>query len=184
VALVPAAPVNAESATFKLDPEHLSVGFLVEHLGFAKTLGLFQVAEGTFQFDETTDALSEVQIVVDTQSVFTNNERRDRHLRSDDFLNVREFPQMVFSAAGVTRTGESTFDLKGELTLLAATRPLLLHATVNKSENYPMDGNPYVMGVSASGSLRRSDFGMSYGVENGWVGDVVEIIIEFEARRQ
>jgi polyisoprenoid-binding protein YceI len=91
---------------------------------------------------------------------------------------------MVFSAAGVTRTGENTFDLKGELTLLAATRPLLLHATVNKSENYPMDGNPYVMGVSASGSLRRSDFGMSYGVENGWVGDVVEIIIEFEARRQ
>ena len=182
--LVLASPLRAEPSTFEIDPEHLSIGFLVEHLGFAKTLGFFQTAEGTFEFDEETDVLSDVQITVSTDSVFTNNERRDRHLRSDDFLNVREFSEMLFSAASIRRTGEQTFDLDGELTLLGITRPLSLQATLNKSGNYPMDGNPYVIGVSASGTLMRSEYGMIYGVDNGWVGDEVEIIIEFEARRQ
>jgi polyisoprenoid-binding protein YceI len=179
-----AAPVHAEPAHFVLDAEHLSIGFLVEHLGYAKTLGFFQRAEGSFDFDETTAELGEVHIAVETESVFTNNERRDRHLRSGDFLDVRQFPEMTFHSARVRRTGEQTFDLEGELTLLGVTRPLSLHATLNKIGAYPMDGNPYVIGVSASGTLLRSEFGMTYGVDAGWVGDIVEIIIEFEARRQ
>jgi polyisoprenoid-binding protein YceI len=61
---------------------------------------------------------------------------------------------------------------------------LTLSATWNKSETYPIGGAAYVMGVSARGSLRRSAFGMNYAVENGWVGDDVEIIVEFEARRR
>lgn len=179
-----AAPVHAETSPFDLDPEHLSIGFLVEHLGYAKTLGFFRVAAGSFEFDEESGALGDVHIVVGTESVFTNNERRDRHLRSGDFFNVREFPEMTFSSVKSRRTGAQSFELDGELTLLGVTRPLVLQATLNKSGNYPMDGNPYVIGVSASGTVLRSEFGMTYGVDAGWVGDVVEIIVEFEARRQ
>ena len=70
-----------------------------------------------------------------------------------------------------------------ELTLLGTTRPLTLEATLNKSAVYPIGDRAEVMGVSARGALKRSEFGMTYGVEGGLVGDDVEIIIEIEARR-
>jgi polyisoprenoid-binding protein YceI len=90
---------------------------------------------------------------------------------------------MTFTAASATRTGERTFDVTGELTLLGRTRPLTLRATVNKSAPYPIGDRAEVMGVSARGRLTRSDFGMTYGVADNLVGDEVEILIEVEARR-
>ena len=177
------SPAQAEPAQYEIDPEHLTVGFLVEHLGYAKVLGLFRKVSGSYRFDEQTGELTDVRIVVDTDSVFTNQDPRDSHLRSKDFLNERRFPAMSFTAAQGQRTGKDTYDVAGSLELLGVTRPLTLQATWNKSGEYPIGRKHYVMGVSARGSLRRSDFGMNYGVENGWVGDTVEIIIEFEARR-
>jgi polyisoprenoid-binding protein YceI len=91
---------------------------------------------------------------------------------------------MRFTADGARRTGERTFVIEGNLELLGKTQPLALEAVWNKSGEYPFGGEPYVMGVSARGSLRRSAFGMSYGVDNDWVGDEVTIIVELEARRQ
>jgi len=178
------ADAEAEPAAFAIDPEHLSIGFLVEHLGFARTLGFFQSAEGTFEFDEDAGTIANVRVVVDTDSVFTNHERRDEHLRSGDFLDTGDHAQMVFTAASSRRTGERTFVIDGELTLLGTTRPLTLEATLNKSGDYPIGRNAYAIGVSATGQFERSAYGMSYGVDNGWVGDTVEILIEFEARRQ
>jgi polyisoprenoid-binding protein YceI len=105
-------------------------------------------------------------------------------LRSDDFLDANAFPQMRFTAVTARRTGERTYEVAGELELRGQSRPLTLIATWNKSEAYPFGGSPYVMGVSARGTLKRSAFGMSYAVDNGWVGDDVEIIVEFEARRR
>ncbi|MDX1605008.1 MAG: YceI family protein, partial [Candidatus Competibacterales bacterium] len=104
-----------------------------------------------------------------------------------DFLNSAEFPEMVFTAASAEALGERRYRVDGELTLLGQTRPLSLELTWNKSAQYPIGGvfsKPYVMGVSGRGSFQRSDFGMSYGVDNGLVADTVEMIIEFEARRQ
>lgn len=175
---------HADNATYKLDPDHTSVGFLVEHIGYAKVLGLFRKTRGSYQFDELTAELSQLSVVVETDSVFTNHKKRDKHLRSADFLNSREFSQMTFSAATAKRTGDRTYLIVGQLDLLGVTRPLTLTATWNKSAEYPFDGNPYVMGVSARGTFSRSEHGMTYAVANGWVGNDVELIIEFEARRQ
>lgn len=181
--------VHAEPAAYQLDPDHLVVGFLVDHIGYAKTLGMFRKAEGSYRFDEQDGALSDLRVVVDTGSVFTNHKKRDDHLRSADFLNSREFPQMIFTAKTARRTGDRTFEVTGELQLLGKSQPLTLNVTWNKSGEYPFGGgvfggNPYVMGVSARGSFRRSAYGMTYAVDNGWVGDEVELIIEFEGRRQ
>lgn len=181
--------VQAEPARYEIDPDHLSIGFLVDHIGYARTLGMFRKAEGAFDFDEQTGELSDVKVVVDTASVFSNHKKRDEHLRSADFLNSQEFPEMVFTAESARRTGETTFVIPGQLELLGKTRPLTLEATWNKSAEYPiggglLGGKPYVMGVSAQGRILRSEFGMNYAVDNGWVGDEVELIIEFEARRQ
>jgi len=181
--------VQAEPARYEIDPDHLSIGFLVDHIGYARTLGMFRKAEGAFDFDEQTGELSDVKVVVDTASVFSNHKKRDEHLRSADFLNSQEFPEMVFTAESARRTGETTFVIPGQLELLGKSRSLTLEATWNKSAEYPiggglLGGKPYVMGVSAQGRILRSEFGMNYAVDNGWVGDEVELIIEFEARRQ
>ncbi len=182
-----ATGVQAEAAHYKIDPNHLSVGFLVDHAGFAKTLGMFRTASGSFQFDEAQALLSDVRIEVDTASVFSNQRQRDEHLKGKDFLNVEAHPRMVFTATGATRTGERSFDISGQLELLGKTQPLTLQATWNKSGPSPFGGflsRPYLMGVSARGSFKRSAYGMNYGVANGWVGDEVALIIEFEAVRQ
>ena len=178
-----AASVRAEPARYELDPEHLTVAFLADHIGYAKVLGMFRAARGSYSFDEATAALSQVRIEIDTQSVFSNYAKRDQHLKSADFLNSAEFPRMVFTAADAKRTGDRTFEITGKLELLGRTQPLTLSATWNKSGPSPID-KAYIMGVSARGSFKRSAHGMRYGVDNGWVGDEVALIIEFEARRK
>jgi polyisoprenoid-binding protein YceI len=181
--LVVAVPARAEPARYELDPAHTSVGFLVSHVGYAGVLGFFRDVEGSFEFDEAAGALSDLTVAVRTDSVYTNHEDRDEHLTGGDFLDTPSHPVMTFTAAGARRTGDRTFAIDGELTLLGRSAPLTLMATWNKSGEYPF-GNAYVIGVSARGTLARSDFGMTYGVADGTVGDEVEIIVELEARRQ
>jgi polyisoprenoid-binding protein YceI len=178
---------HAQAARYELDTDHTTVAFLVDHIGYAKVLGMFRSARGSYRFDEATATLAEVRIEVETASVFSNQRKRDDHLKGPDFLNSGEFPKMVFTATGAKRTGDKTFDISGQLELLGKSQPLTLQATWNKSAESPLGGplgKPYVMGVSARGSFKRSAYGMNYAVANGWVGDEVPLIIEFEAIRK
>lgn len=182
-----AAPAHAQSpppARYELDPEHLSVGFLVEHIGYAKVLGLFRAARGSYRFDEASGTLQDIRVEVDTHSVFSSHVKRDQHLKSADFLNAAEFPRMVFTASSAKRTGERSFEIVGALELLGRSQPLTLQATWNKSDFSPIAKSNYVMGVSARGSFKRGAYGMNYALANGWVGDEVQLIIEFEAIRK
>jgi polyisoprenoid-binding protein YceI len=170
-------------ARYEIDPEHLTIGFLVKHIGYANTLGFFQKASGSYNFDEQTRTLRDVRVIVDTKSVFTGHGKRDEHLRGADFLNVPRAPQMIFSAGAANWTGEKTFTIDGELELLGKRQPLRLTGTLNKIATYPFGPKRYVMGASLRGTIKRSDWGMNYGVANGLVGDEVDLIIEFEAAR-
>jgi polyisoprenoid-binding protein YceI len=186
-ALLGAGAALAQPQRYEIDPDHLSLGFLVDHIGYAKVLGMFRSARGSYRFDEATGALSDVRIEVDTASVFSNQRKRDDHLKGPDFLNSGEFPRMVFTARSARRTAERQYEITGQLELLGKSQPLTLQATWNKSAESPLGGfgrKPYVMGVSARGSFKRSAYGMNYAVANGWVGDTVDLIIEFEAVRQ
>ena len=179
----------AEPANFTIDPEHFVVAFLVEHIGYEKVLGMFREASGSFTYDEKTRAISNVRITVKTASVFTNHKERDEHLRSPDFLNSREFPEMTFVGRSAEATGEKIGKLTGELSLIGRTRPLTLEITLNKLAEYPFAAGVfsrpnYVAGVSARGGFKRGEFGMTYALDNGWVGDDVQLIIEFEAIRK
>lgn len=181
------SPAQAQVARYDIDPDHLTVAFLVDHIGYAKVLGMFRSARGSYRFDEASGSLSEVRIEVETASVFSNQRKRDDHLKGPDFLNSGEFPRMVFTASSAQRKGDRSFEITGQLELLGKSQPLTLQATWNKSAESPLGGvgrKPYVMGVSARGSFKRSAYGMNYAVANGWVGDEVELIIEFEAVRQ
>lgn len=174
----------AAPARYEIDPEHTVIAFLVEHIGFARVLGSFGEVEGSFSFDEDAGTISDVRVTVNTASVASHHEERDEHLRSDDFLDTKKYPSMTFAANEARRINDREFEITGELTLIGVTHPLTLNARWNKSGDYPIGRNAYAIGVSVRGVLERSDFGMDYAVDNGWVGDEVEIIIEFEAQRQ
>jgi polyisoprenoid-binding protein YceI len=184
-----ATPALAKPETYKIDPDHAVVGFLVDHVGFAKVLGMFRKIEGSFVYDAEKRAISDVRVVVQTESVYTNHRKRDEHLTGPDFLNAGEFPEMVFTAANAEATGDNTGKLSGSLQLVGGAHPLTLDITLNKAAEHPLSGGAFsgksfAVGISARGTFKRSPYGMKYGVDNGWVGDDVELIIEFEALRQ
>jgi polyisoprenoid-binding protein YceI len=182
LAAAPAA--QAEPREYVLDEEHFAIAFLVHHLGLADTLGMFREASGSFTYDAEAQTISDVEITVQTDSVFTNHERRDNHLRGPDFLNSGEYPTMTFTADEAEVTGESTGKVHGELTLLGQTKPLTLDVEYVGGRTYPFGDGHYAIGISARGSFKRSDYGMTYAVENDIVGDEIELIIEFEGIRQ
>lgn len=178
-----AQPALAAPERYELDPEHTTVSFIVSHIGFAGTLGLFGAVEGGFTYDMETQELSDLEVRVMTDSVLTLNEARDNHVRGGDFLNVGAHPVMTFTAAGGDATDDTSGSVTGDLTLLGETRPLTLSVTLNKAADYPFGHKRFVLGISARGAVQRSDFGMTYGIAGDIVGDDVQIIIETEAMR-
>lgn len=177
-------PAKAEPRQFELDQDHLAIAFLVHHLELADVVGMFTEASGSFTYDAEAQTISNVEITVQTDSVFTNHDARDNHLRGPDFLNAKEYPTMTFTADEAEVTGDTTGKIHGNLTLLGETHPLTLDVTYKGGREYPFGDNHYAIGVSARGSFERSDYGMTYAVDNGFVGDEVELIIEFEGIRQ
>ncbi|MFP4207945.1 MAG: YceI family protein [Wenzhouxiangella sp.] len=179
--LILAAPVQAEPREFVIDGEHFSIGFLINHVGYADQLGQFLEASGGFVWDEEANELHSGEVVVEAASVFTNHRARDRHLRSDDFLDARRHDQVRFQATRWAPDGADRGTLHGDLTLLGQTHPVALEVTINRRGVYPFGHERYTVGMSARTSLRRSQWGMDYALEDGLVGDEVRLMLEFEA---
>lgn len=182
-ALVAAAltgPVLAEPRTYEIDPTHASIGFLVDHIGYAKVLGQFLKTEGSFVFDEETLELSDVNVTIDASSVFTNHDARDNHVRSNDFLAAGDNPDITFTASGGQIETDRTGTVTGDLTIRGVTKPVTLDVVWNKTAPYPFGHKKQTIGVSARGSILRSDYDMTYA-QGGIVGDQVDLIIEVEA---
>ncbi len=179
--------VQAAPETYVIDPRHTTVAFLVHHIGYQNTLGQFLEVEGSFVFDEETQDLDDLQVSISSTSVFSNDEPRDKHVRGGDFLDVESHPEITFHMREAKATSAESGQIMGDLTILGVTQPVTLDVTLNKIGPYPfpVKGSvPYVLGVSARATVKRSDFGMTYAVENGLVGDEVQVIIEAEAVRQ
>lgn len=175
---------QAEPADFVLDPDHTYITFFVSHLGFSDMAGMFRKSEGSFTYDEEAKELKSATITVKTDSVFSNHDKRDQHLRGADFLNVGEFPEMTFVASKAEKTSDTEGKVTGDLTLLGVTKPITLDVTFNKAGNYPFGDGHYALGFDAVGSFKRSDFGMSYGVDGNIVGDEIKLVIGVEGIRQ
>jgi polyisoprenoid-binding protein YceI len=183
-AMAPAA-ARAEFDSYRIDPNHFAIGFMTHHLGYEKVLGMFLVGAGSFEYDAAAPAVRAIEVTVEAGSVFTNHDARDGHLRSPDFLSAEESPTIRFVGTEAEPTGENTGIVHGDLTLRGVTKPASFQVTLNKEADYPFgEGPPHVVGVSVRGSILRSEFGSTYGAEAGWVGDEIELIIEFEAIRQ
>ena len=176
-----ATAASADMARYELDPEHTAVYFTVGHLGYADVLGIFTEVQGGFMFDADTQDLGDVTVTITAASVNTFNDARNGHVRNADFLDVNTHPEITFVATGGSATSDTTGTVEGQLTILGQTLPVTLDVTLNKSGPYPFGHGREVLGLSMSTQVKRSDFGMTYGVDGGLVGDEVTINIETEA---
>lgn len=187
IPLVSAAYVIAAAApalaadTYEFDPAHADVVFFVNHLGYSDTIGRFRTVAGTITLDRESLAESTIEVTIDAASLDTNHAERDAHLRSPDFFNVQEFPEITFVSTAVEPTGEDQATVMGDLTMLGTTQPVTLDVTLNQIAPHPVPAYDGIetAGFSARGTLKRSDFGMDYLAPS--VGDEVELIFEIEA---
>lgn len=179
--LLASGPVRSEPREFIIDDEHFSIGFLVNHVGYADQLGQFLEASGRFVWDEAANELHSGEVVVKSSSIFTNHRGRDRHLRSDDFLDAGRHEEIRFEARRWQPAEANRGTLSGELTLLGQTHPVDLEVTINQRADYPFGHQRDTVGMSARTTIRRSQWGMTYALEDGLVGDEVRMILEFEA---
>jgi polyisoprenoid-binding protein YceI len=175
-----ATVASAAPQSFKLDPNHTFAVFRVNHLGYSTMIGAFNEISGQLTLDQDQLDNSTVEITLNTTSVDTNHQKRDDHLRSPDFFNAVEFPEMTFKSTSVKTTGDNTMEIAGDLTLLGETKPVTLEAVLNKVAEHPIPSynGVVVAGFSASTSLKRSDFGMNYALEG--IGDQIDILLEAE----
>lgn len=179
-AALTSAPAFAAPVAYKVDPAHLSVAFVVNHLGFSNLIGRFNTASGDVSFDKDAVDKSSVSMTIDAASVDTNHAKRDEHLRSPDFFNVKEFPKLTFKSTKIVKTGEKTGTLTGDFTMLGVTKPVTLTVTFNKEGVSPASKLETV-GFSARGTLKRTDFGMKYGAP--YISDDIELLIDAEATK-
>jgi polyisoprenoid-binding protein YceI len=171
------------AGTWAIDPVHSSIGFSVRHLMVSKVRGNFESFSGTIVVaDDGTPSVA-AEIAVD--SIHTNNEQRDAHIKSADFFEVEKYPTATFRSTGVRRNGEN-YVLDGEFTLKGVTKPVSL-ALEFYGVN-PGVGHGEVAGFEASVVLNRKDFGIDIDMplETGGtvVGDKVTITLEIEALKQ
>lgn len=175
-----ATTAQAAPVAYKLDPAHMSVAFIVNHLGFSNVIGRFNTAAGEVSFDKDAVQNSALKVTIDTASVDTAHAKRDEHLRSPDFFNAKEFPQITFKSTKVEKTGDKTGKLYGDLTMLGTTKPVVLDVTFNKEGVSPASKLETV-GFSARGTVKRTDFGMKYGAP--YISEDIQLLIEAEATK-
>jgi polyisoprenoid-binding protein YceI len=174
----------AEPRNYVVDDEHFSMFFEIMHIGYAPVMGMFRDVEGAFVYDEETRELKSGELVFQSDSVFTDHKKRDGHVRSDDFLDSEQYQEITFTVTGFETTGENTGRVTGDLELLGQTRPVVLDVTLNKADVYPFGHEEYTLGISASTTLKRSEWGMTYGIDQAMVGDEVKLHFGFEAIRE
>lgn len=166
--------------TYQVDAEHASVVFKVKHLGMSYTWGRFNQVAGTFTLDEERPAASRLEIVIQTTSVDTGNARRDRHLRSADFFDAEQFPEIRFVSKQVARRESNLWEVTGDLTLHGVTRPLTVQITKIGAGADPW-GN-HRAGGELTFTIKRSDFGMG-GMQEA-AGDEVTLFVSLEGIKQ
>lgn len=170
----PAPQVRA--GAYRLDKGHAKILWSVSHFGFSEYTGEFTDFDAQLTLDPAHPAASRLAVTVATPSVATHNDALDRHLKNADFFDVAKHPTASFSSTAVRRTGANTADVTGTFTLLGRSHPLTLAVTFNKAgENM---GGVYTAGFSATGTIKRSDYGMTYAVPG--VSDEVQLRISGE----
>ena len=165
---------------YKVDPVHSSVSFMIQHAGISDIHGRFKDFSGTFTIDSGDAAKSSFTLTVPVDSVDTNNEKRDEHLRAPDYFNAKQFPNMTFQSTKV-KAIKGGFEVTGNLTLHGVTKEISMTLKGgDKVVEFPKGVKR--VGVTSSVTIKRSDFDMKTAL--GSLGDDVQIIVGLEAAKE
>lgn len=169
-------PMMSVANTYTIDSAHTYPNFVINHLGFSDVYGRFNSTKGTLSMDKA-KGTGAVEVVIDAASIDTGFDKRDDHLRSPDFFNVNEFPQITFKSSKVTYK-DAGAEIAGNLTIKGVTKPVTLNVDKINCGVNPMNKKE-VCGFGATTRFKRSEFGVSYGLPG--VGDDITLILTVEA---
>lgn len=175
------APAKAEGDYYNFDKSHTQIMFFVNHLGFSMQQGEFHDYTGHFVLNQAKPEESYVEIAIEAASIDMDSEKWEEHMKNQDFFNVEKYPLMTFKSTKIEVTGDNKANVTGDFTLLGITKPVTLAVTLNKAGRHPFN-EKYVAGFSATATIKRSEFGMNYGLP--LIGDNAEIRIEIEGVRE
>lgn len=166
--------------TYQIDTKgsHAFVQFKIKHLGFSWLYGRFDKFDGQFVYDEADPSKSSIEMTVQTGSVNSNHTARDKHLRSDDYLNVDVNPTATFKSKSFTETENGHGTVTGDLTLNGVTKEISLDVAFVGGGKDPWGG--FRRGYEASTELTLTDFNIKKAAE----GQTVELIISVEGIKQ
>ena len=177
--LVVAGPVAAADYVIDTDKAHASINFRIKHLGYSWLTGRFDNFNGTFAYDDAKPEASKVKVEIDTESVDTNHAERDKHLRSDKFLDTAKYPKAVFESTAVKMNGDKA-TIVGNLTLHGVTKQIEIAAEPVGGGSDPWGG--YRQGFTGTTTLPLKDFGIDYDL--GPASQEVELTLNVEGVRQ
>ena len=161
--MLPSAEVlDHLTGSYQLDPAHTRLGFAARHALVTRVHGWLDSFEGQLHLDASDPTKCSVALTIDAASIRTNNADRDAHLRSGDFFDVERYPTITFESTGVTALGDDRYRVTGDLTIKAITRPVELDLTYQGSCVDPY--GQLRVGIEGSGSLKRSDWGLTWNV--------------------
>ena len=169
---------------WQLDNSHTRVGFSVEHLGFSTTMGHFDKVDGALTYNIKAPNKTQMNFVIDTNSINTAWAARDEHLRKDEFFNVAKYPTMTFKSTKVDFYNPQQAKVTGDFTLLGKTMPLTLNVTLKKIGKSPMTKEP-VIGFRATGNIDRAAYGMtafSQGISTNVPIQIDGVLVEKKAK--
>lgn len=168
---------------WNVDTAHSSIDFSVRHMMISRVKGTFHNFEAQVEADPEDLTTADIYVEIDVASIDTRNEDRDNHLRSADFFDVEKYPKMTFKATNIVKKGDNEYDITGDFSLHGVTKPVTFNATFEGVQKNPWGDE--VAGLSATGKIKRSEFGLTWNntLETGGVlvGDDVNISIEIEA---
>jgi polyisoprenoid-binding protein YceI len=177
---------EATTTTWEIDPAHTLTEFSVRHMMIATVRGRFGKVSGTIHLDEEDPTRSSAEVAIDATTIDTREEKRDAHLRSADFLEAEQHPNILFRSTKIERKGENRYAVTGDLTIRGVTKQVVLDVTEEGRAKSPWGQT--VVGFRATTAVDRRDFGLKWNqaLETGGVlvGNEVKIAIEAEAVRQ
>jgi polyisoprenoid-binding protein YceI len=175
---VVAAPARAAD-NYAVDGMHAGIYFKISHLGLSSVFGRFNDFSGNFTIDPDDASKCTFTMNIKAESIDTGNRKRDDHLRSPDFFNVKQFPTLTFKSTSV-KAGKDGYQVTGDLTMHGVTRPVTFALAGGKKAEFPKGVQR--TGFSTEFTIKRSDFEVNKFLEA--VGDEVRIAISFEGTKQ
>lgn len=180
--LSPAAAVSTDSkqapiGRYAVEPHHTEVMFSIIYQGTTDYYGRFDRTSGTLNYDAAEPEKSALTITIDMTSIDTPSAALNRELSGPDVFDAAKFPTATFTATSITRSGPTTGKITGNLTIKNITKPVTLDVTFHGGAMNPMS-NAYSMGFSATGIIKRTDFGITGMRWEPLVSDDVKLIIE------